>query len=432
MNKPSSVFTNTLFQILGKIVTLFLGLATTAIIYRTLGTGEYGVYVFVTSFVLLFATISDWGTEIITIREASQRPKSESRIFGTAIILRLVLSLFALILANLVIRLFPSWQEFVVPVTIFSLALIGVAMKTSAGAVFLTKRVAIWGAAAEVLNNGLYFIGILALMPNSPHLTTALNILIFATFIAGSVSLFWASRAAPISFKLHPGYGRILLREALPTGALLTTFYIYNRADVIILQHFKGNEAVGFYGLAYKIHDNLVQGAAFLMNAVFPLIAANLAKEKFQLLYQRAFHILLGGGCLLAIIFFVGAPFIINLLGGPSASPSVIAMRILVFATAVAYLNHLTGYTLIAIGHQRASFFFAIAALLFNLVGNIFLIPRFSYIAASFMTVATEVLVFILSSVAIFRYTNTAPSLNNFFKSFILGIKTRGQLFEHD
>lgn len=430
MSSPSSVFSNTVFQVVGKVLTLIFGLATTAIVYRTLGTNEYGVYVFVTSFVLLFASVSDWGTEIITLREASRFPNDQGRIFGTAFIVRLLLSVVAIVLGNIAIRLLPSWEIFVFPVTLFSLAIIGVSFKTTSASVFLSQRAAFWSAASEVVNNGLYFLAVLAILPRLPSLITTLTLLVLSAYIAGGVAWYWANRLVKISVKFHPELGRALLKEALPTGALLTTFYVYNRVDIVILQHFQGNDTVGFYGLAYKIHDNLVQGAAFLMNAVFPLIAANLPKEKFRLLYQRAFHVLFGSGLVLTTTFFLAAPFVISLLSGSLSLPSIVALRILIFATFVAYLNHLTGYTLIALGHQRASLAFALIALSFNVIGNLLFIPTYSFIAASFMTVATEGLVFLLSSYAIFHYTGAKTSLTNFFSTISLAIKTRGHLFE--
>lgn len=431
-SSPSSVLFNTIAQIAGKALTLFFGLATTAIIYRTLGTSEYGVYVFVTSFVLLFATISDWGTEIITVREASRSPHDQRKIFGTALLIKLLLSFGTVLLTNLVIRLFPGWRPFVIPVTLFSLVLIALAVKISAGGVFLTRRTLVLGAATEVVNNGIYLLGILALLSGSPHLLTALNLLIFSTFLAALVAWFWATRVASISVELHPEFGKTILKEALPTGALLTIFYIYNRVDIVILQAVKGNQAVGYYGLAYKIHDNLTQGAAFLMNAVFPLIAANPPVVKLKNLYTRAFDVLFAGASFIFIFFFIFAPWIINLVGGPAASPAVAPLRILIFATAIAYINHLTGYTLIAIGHQRTSLAIAIAALFINVIGNILLIPRFSFIAAAFMTIVTEGTVFLLSSLAIFRYTNIVPSLKNIFSTVSLALKTRGHIFEED
>lgn len=426
----SSVATNTLAQLAGKITTLIFSLATTAIIYRTLGTTQYGAYVFVTSFVLFFATVADWGTEIITLREASKDPSNQGRIIISSLLLRLLLSFFTVILADLAIHLLPQWRSFISAVTLFSLALIAVALKVSAQPLFLARGKAIFGAITEVVNNSLYFLFIIIFLQRSQSLQTALTLLIIATLIAAVVSWTFASKFISLNLHFSKDFALTLIKESLPTGALLALFYIYNRIDIVLLQNFKGNEVIGNYGLAYKVHDNLVQGAAFLMNAVFPLIAANIPFARFKSHYLHAFHTLIIAGCTLIVLVTLGGPSIINLIGGPTASPAIPILQTLVFATAIAYLNHLTGYTLIAIGHQRTSLLIAFIALLVNVIGNLLLIPRFSSLGAAIMTIVTEGSVFLLSTFAIYRYTHIAPSLRSLPETISLALKTRGRLFE--
>ncbi len=80
-------------------------------------------------------------------------------------------------------------------------------------------------------------------------------------------------------------------------------------------------------------------------------------------------------------------------------------------ATFIAYLNHLTGYTLAALGLQRFSLKVALAALAFNLVFNFFFIPYYSYFASAIITVLTEALVSIVSITYLYRTHRLSPSL---------------------
>jgi len=84
----------------------------------------------------------------------------------------------------------------------------------------------------------------------------------------------------------------------------------------------------------------------------------------------------------------------------------VLVLRILVFATFIAYFNHLTGYSLIALGKQKVSLIVAIIALVWNVSLNLIFIPRYSYLAAAAITIATEGLVLILTSVYLARKFN--------------------------
>lgn len=428
----SSVAANTVAQLAGKVATLIFGLATTAITYRILGNGQYGAYVFVTSFVLFFATVGDWGTEIITLREASKKPADQERIIITSLLVRLFLSCITIFLAGFTVRLLPQWRPFVGAVTLFSLVLIALSLKVSAQPLFLARGQAIFGAIAEIVNNGLYFFSILIFLPGSPYLSTALRLLILATLISGLLCWLFAGRLIRLRIYLHKDFVRLLIMESLPTGALLTVFYIYNRVDIVLLQSLKGNQVVGHYGLAYKIHDNLVQGAAFLMNAVLPLIAGTLSPSRLKMIYHRAFQTLFVAGGSLVLLIFLFAPWIIGLVGGHTAAPAVLLLRILAFATFIAYLNHLTGYTLIALGHQRISLVIAVLALVINVAGNFLLIPKFSAQGAAIMTIVTEGSVFILSSITLSLKAKLSPSLNGTMDTIRLGVKTRGKIFEEE
>src|SRR3989344_8998141 len=329
----SSVAYNTAAQLIGKVATLLLGLATTSIIFRTLGTTEYGAYVFVTSFVLFFAIISDWGTEIITLREISQNLINQQKIVISSLIIRLSLSFVAVFLANVSIRLYPQWQVFVGPVTLLSLVLIALALKISPQPLFLARGTALFGAIGEVINNSLYFLAILMFLPRFPSLMLTISFLIISTLIAGLICWAFVSRLISLKLAFSKNVARSIVKEALPTGALLAVFYIYNRVDIVILQNLKGNDVVGLYGIAYKIHDNLVQGAAFLMNAVFPLIAVQSSTKSLRIIYQRAFHVLFIAALFLFAVIFIAGPSIINLIGGPSAAPAIPLLRILILAT---------------------------------------------------------------------------------------------------
>jgi O-antigen/teichoic acid export membrane protein len=430
MAKPNSVVSNTLAQGFGKIGTLIFGLATTAFIYRLLHDSGYGQYVFVTSFLLLFATVADWGTQIITIRETVKTDSALDNLLLTSTILRLILSSGAILLAGAVIRLNPDWAEYVYFVTLFSLVLIALSLKTSAAIVFNCRRVFIWSALIEVINNGLYFFGVLVLLPIFPTLETALRLLIIATFLAALIAWFIALRLTHVRPRFDRAAATKLLKEALPTGALLSVFYIYNRLDIVVLQHFQGNAAVGNYGLAYKVHDNLVQGAAFLMNALFPIFSSGVSRGYFKESYRNAFSLLLASGLVIIIGLLLGAPLVVYLLTGSAIAPIITAMRILCFATAVAYVNHLTGYTLIAIGRQRTSLLIATGALLVNLTGNIIFIPRFSYLASSVMTIVTEGFVLGLSAYFIRRYTGVGLGLVEVPRRLLEILKTRGEVLD--
>lgn len=428
-----SVLKNTIAQGVGKLFTLILSLVTTAILARSLGASGYGAYTFITALVLFFGTISDWGTNIIAVREAAKEKKKQSQIFGSIVLFRLFLAAVSLVLLNLLIRLRPDWQPLVFATTVASLVLIALSFKTSFNVVFQTLLRFEKSALVESLSSALFLIFVFLGLQSGRGLPAVMFGWVLATLGASLLGLFFARRLAKIDWTLNKKIVRSLFWEALPAGALFLVFNLYNRVDTIILEYFRGSFDVGIYGLAYKVHDNLVLGAAFLMNAMFPVLSRAFGKitlqEKLKDYYQKTFDLLLLASFSVGILTFILAPLLIRVLGGEDFSLSVLPLRILVLATMVSYFNHLTGYSLIAFGRQRASLLIAVLALTLNVVANILFVPKYSYLASATITIATEGFVLLLSTLVIWRTVGILPSLFSFPKTILLLFKTKGNIF---
>ena len=419
MSNFTSVIRNTLAQAGGKFATLTLSLVVTSILTRALGVEGYGHYTFITAFILLFGNIADWGTNIISVREASSNPDTQPKIFGSITLFRSILVGFAILLANIAIRLNPSWDTLAIPTTIASVVLIGLSLKTSFGIVFQTKLrfdLSVW---VEILASSIFLIFILV-FPNG--LNAVLYSWILSTFLASILAFLLASKLTKYIWVINTAIVKKIFKEALPAGALFLVFTIYNRIDTIILQSFSGSHAVGIYGLAYKMHDNFVMGAAYFMNSLFPILSLSFSQKRLgelKNIYQKSFDLLFVGSLVLFISIFSLAPLLVNILGGSDFSESVGVLRILLLATVIAYFNHLTGYSLIAFGKQRLSLAIAATALTINVLANWIFIPTFSYKAAAWITVATEGLVLLLSSIVVAKTIGMYPSLFSWPKTLL-------------
>lgn len=405
MSNFSLIFRNTTSQGLAKIITLAFSLLTTALLTRFLGKAGFGDYTFLVTLILIFATVADWGTSTIAVREASSRTKGQNKIFNTALALRLLVAGLAFILVNLVIRLNSQWHNLTGPTFIGSLIILFLSLKTSLNIVFQSRLEMHKVALIEILGSGFFFLLIFWFLQSNGNLSSVMWAWVISTIMAVGAGILLASRVSKISLNFDVVVARRLITEALPMGALLFTFSLYNRADVFLLQYFKGPESVGIYGLAYKVHENLVLGAAFLMTAAFPILVRLYKNKQKELktILQKLFIVLTIGGFLMAVLVFMGSDFIIAILTSGGFDESAIALRLLVFATFISYLNHLTGFSLVAFGRQRISFFIALFALFLNITLNLWLIPQFSWKAAAIVTVITEGFVLILSSLVIFK-----------------------------
>lgn len=423
---------NTIIQGVGKLTGLLVSLATTVILTRSLGLEGYGAYAFITALVLFFGTISDWGTNIITVREASQKKEKQAVIFGSALLFRFFLAALALFLLNLVVRINPGWKDFVVPVTIGSFVLLALSLKTSLGIIFQTLLKYEFAVGVEASSSLIFLLLVVFSISRGFGLSGVITSWVLATFLACLFGFYFARRITQIKWRIDTKVVKRIFWEAAPAGMLFLFFNLYNRIDMIILEYFKGAGAVGIYGLAYKVYDNLILGAAFLMNAMFPLLSAGAAKTDgagLKNYYQKAFDLLLGAALTVFLLFFFIAPWIIRILGGQEFLPSISVLQILLFATVISYFNHLTGYSLIAFGRQRLSMFIALGALIFNVLANLVLIPIYSYTGAAVVTIATEGLVLLLSLFAVKKTTGLLPSPSSFIETWTTLVRRKKNIF---
>lgn len=153
---------------------------------------------------------------------------------------------------------------------------------------------------------------------------------------------------------------------------------------------------------------------------------------KLQEIYQKGFDILFLLGIVGVIFVWLFAPLMVRFLTQQrftEFSDSAAVLRILVVAMFVAYFNHLSGYTIVALGKQRPYFFIALGSLVFNIAANLVIIPRFSYFGAAWVTVLTEGLVLSITTIFIFRLLGVVPSMVNFPKTAVQLLRKKGKIF---
>ena len=130
---------------------------------------------------------------------------------------------------------------------------------------------------------------------------------------------------------------------------------------------------------------------------IFPILSKNPKKELFKLL-KIGFGL---SGLILALVIPGVLLFnqgIVSLIAGAEFSSSGLILKILSLALIFSYFNHLFGFSLIALNRQRDSLKIGVVALVWNLVLNIYFVPKGGVIAAAWITVSTEALVTVLSS----------------------------------
>lgn len=378
-----------------------MSLLTTAVLTRLVGASGYGDYVFITAFVLIFVGLSDLGITTIAVRETAKKRGEASVIFGNVLSLRLFTSFCLFLVLNLAIFFLPQFRNLREPAFLASFVLFFLVLRTTAQGVLQSSFRLDLVSFLEILAAGVFLLALGGLFwaGKAVSLNWLMAFWLGGAFLSGCLG--WLFSRHFISFRptLSRPIADRLVREALPLGLYLLLYSVYDRGiDSFMIKTYVDSAAVGYYGLAYKIHGNLILGAAFLMNSLFPFLSS--LEEGTSILkrtFEKTFTVLLLSGLAILLVGLPLAPPVVRIIAGSDFAPSVLALRILLLATVFAYLNHLTGYIMIATGKQKELFSFSLVALVINLGLNWLLIPRYSFFAAAGVTVLTELSIFLLT-----------------------------------
>lgn len=437
MTRTKIILVNTLAQGVTKIITVGIGIITRKLLAVYLGPAGIGEYLFVLTFVAIFGSIADMGTVLITVRDAAKDKLKAPSLLGGVFWLRLILSSIATFIAAFIMWILPSSNitESLRLLTIFgSLLIIVFSMKASLGIVFqVFLKMEQW-VVPEIISSIVTLILIIVSIYSQGSLFQIVGSVMVANVIATITAFLLTQKIIRINFQLNKNEIISIFKNALPMGGVLIVFSIYNKSDMLLLQTIKGSQAVGIYGVAYSVYDVLVLGAAYFMNTVLPLLSETYNqkgnnKEIAHSIYQKSFATLFCLAIIMAFLTEILAPFIISVIATPEFINSVFILRILTIGTFIAYFNHLTGYTLVVLNHQRAYFAITIIALGINVIGNLILIPLFFEKGSAIMTVITEGVVFILTSVLIYKIQGWLPDLRAIPKTVLDVLKNRGAVF---
>jgi O-antigen/teichoic acid export membrane protein len=406
------VASNTAVQVAGKVVMLGIGLVSIAVITRYLGPDDYGRYTLALTYMQLFAVLADVGLFTIVVRDISRDPSRTEELVGNTLTLRLLLSAAVIALAAAISLLLPYDPDVRTAIVLAGLPLL-FGMLNSTFVTVLQSRLRMGRAVVgDVLGRavGLGAVGLVAALDLGFYAVMGAAA---AGALATAVTTMLLTRPlARVRFRADRATWRVLLRTALPLGLALAVNELYFRADTLIISLYEPYEQVGLYTLAYRMLElTLVFGTVFL-TTTFPLLSQAVASDepRARRTIQLSADLFVVLGAPLVAGGLAVAPELVELAAGDDFEDAATPLRILLAAGALAWLNGVFGYALIAKERQMSALWLNLSALAFNVGLNLLLVPRYGIVVAAAVTVASEVLILAGSYVLMRRYFDFFPA----------------------
>ena len=398
----SRVTKNALSPMASNFITKILSFGFTIYYFPLFGVtqvGKYGVAVIVN---LFMDTIISFGLQQLLMRDLARDKGEANEYITTGIAIRLALTGIVglpVIAAVLALHRFAGFEaDTTWVIVILTASFIPSAFATVFSSVFDGFELMEYRAGVNVLSGfltvifGVLFINLgwnIVGLAAAALLTNVLTAIAFYLLICRVVirpRLTWNGARL-----------RYLLRSAWPVMVSQLLVVLFFNIDVPILRAFRGSFEVGLYTTAYKFVSAMLIVPPAFVTAVFPILSRQAISQRDAL--RRGFDssvkvLLIVAFPVLAGFEVLAGTIVVGLYGSQFAG-AVPALRILMLFLPFSYVNGLTQYVLIALDKQSTIVrFFGITAL-FNIAVNLALIPSLGYIAASLVTVASEVVLLV-------------------------------------
>ncbi|MCP5025481.1 MAG: lipopolysaccharide biosynthesis protein [Actinomycetia bacterium] len=214
----------------------------------------------------------------------------------------------------------------------------------------------------------------------------------FAASLAGSiVAVLLIGRALGLPVRLRPP-NLSDLRFGSTYGLNSATEGVLDAVDRPLLVRYGFDDGAGHYSVAARVSAMAVIAQVALIRASdADLYEAAARGPRAALAVVRKMAIpSVGVGALTGLGMAIGAP-LVPLVVGDKFDPAVPLIQALAVVPMVKGLQYFLGNVLTAVDRQPLRFSLTIAAMLFNLIGNIILLPRHGAAAAVGTTIASEI-----------------------------------------
>ncbi len=194
---------------------------------------------------------------------------------------------------------------------------------------------------------------------------------------------------------------RHMIRLGFPLMLIHLLQTVFISVDVYLLRTMldNGEEVVGWYGSAYKWFNALQIVPSFFTLALFPIISREIERslDAARRMYRLSLKLMLLLALPIAVVFTFWAYPLVQLLAGEEFLPhGAIALQIVIWSIPFGWLNSVTNYVLIALGLERMQPRAFAVAVAFNIIANLLTIRAFTYVAASVTTILSELVLMAL------------------------------------
>lgn len=366
-------------------------------VQKVLGHEIYGSYQTFVSFCIIFQILLDMGLQHYANRSIARSPNAFYTLFPNIMVAKLGLSTIYLLVIGLAAFLFQySFSQILFLTSVACIQIVQsfyLFLRSNIAAKQLYKT----DSFLSVLDRGLLiiFCGILLYIPffsknftiqtfvQAQILTLSLSCVVAYALLKRNYVIYWRT----IKFLKVVG----IIKQGLPYALLIFFMAVFLRIDNVLLDQLMGSAAVGKYAGLFRFLDMANNMTGVLMSGMLLSFFGKHFKDE-QTIAQicKLCNVTLIPAAIIApVVASFYANDVFTLLKLSLGIDANIHLAVLMLAYPAYCLMYIYSTLLTALGQLKQLIYFALLALVINIVGNLILIPMYGILGACIMHAVT-------------------------------------------
>jgi O-antigen/teichoic acid export membrane protein len=396
MNTIQRITKNVGVLFISQMVSYVLGFFTLMYSARYLGVEGFGTLSLALAFTGIFSVFMDLGLSTLTIREVARDKSLAKDYVANITVIKIILAIITFILIFIIVNLVGYDQQTMQVVYIIALYTLFTAFSQLFYAVFQAYEKMEYQSLGTILSSVLLMVGVLlAIYLKFNLINFSLIYLISGASILVYALIIFTQKFSLPKITFNTKQWMDLIKESWPFAITSISINIYTWIDTVIISIIQGSVAVGLYNASYKLVLVLTFIPIIFNYAIFPIMSQYYidSEKSLKFTFEKFFKIMV----LFGVPIGTGTVFIANkvilLVYGQQFLGSVIALQILIWSAVLIFARSPFELLIQSSNKQIIVTKIFILGVLFNIIFNILIIPKYSYVGAGVVTVLTDALV---------------------------------------
>lgn len=377
----------------GRIAQMLLSFVVGIITARYLGPANYGLINYGTAFLSFFTALCTLGINSVIIKDFVDHPDEQGLAIGSALMLRLISSIFSALMIFGIVSVIDRNEPFTVAVVVLC----------SFGGIFnvfetfnywfqknYNSKVTSVASLIAYLVMSVYKIILLASGKDVRWFAfaTSVDYIVVAIFLYAA---YVKCKGPKLHFSISKSKNLLKISYHYILSSMMVA--IYNQTDKLMLKHMVGEIEVGYYSTAVAICTMWTFVLQAIIDSFYPTILTLKSKnteayeKKNRQLYFTVFYI----SAFVSVFFMLFGNIVVKILYGDEFLPAVNILSVVTWYTAFSYLGVARNAWIVSEGCQKYLKYMYCGAALLNIALNYFFIKLNGAFGAALASLITQI-----------------------------------------